>query len=579
MDRALSMPELLGTIFLFSDQSSQARCARVCRLWSPIALETLWKVVYSMKDLFSLISPLYVWEEDLESKARTLQLRDWIRSESWTRFNRYASLVRTLFISKLPMEGEFDVFLDNAVLHEIAYKRLTLSLLPNLVDLHIDASSDTDLFNYAGLFLSQKVTRLFVSFKENCDEQLESLCDLVAARAPGLTYFKLRANSVQWQSEEEIASVGTLLSSLRSLDTVIFSANTMVSSFASELSKLPHLRTISFENALKRRDVIAASLGGFVPVLGEGAFPRLSTLELTASLLDLCSFFGNKFAPHNITKLFVQTPLWEKPDNLRNFFVTVSQTCRELADLAVDDIYDVYNSAPILSSDENEPVTIYVFEPLLALPRLTRFMLAFHRKLEMKDADLTSLVSRWPKLESLKLAWQPIMREQPLLSFRVFPMIAPHCHNLRELALYVDGTDVPNVPMNYDSHRETPYYQQRPFARLHSLSFGTSPIIADAVPNIAISLGNLGISDSILNIGHSWRQPFMNGYAGANPVTQRMVHSWHVGLAMWEEVRRMLSVVGYMKHCESFRSRILLAEISELKEKVRVLDGEKKISF
>lgn len=58
MYRVLCIPELLDMIFRFLDDASNASNARVCRQWSEIALDTLWRDVDDLYRLFGLLAPL-----------------------------------------------------------------------------------------------------------------------------------------------------------------------------------------------------------------------------------------------------------------------------------------------------------------------------------------------------------------------------------------------------------------------------------------------------------------------------------------------------------------------------------------
>jgi hypothetical protein len=56
--RVLSIPELLELIFLHLDRASNASNACVCKAWSQIALDTLWREVDDMPRLLSILSPM-----------------------------------------------------------------------------------------------------------------------------------------------------------------------------------------------------------------------------------------------------------------------------------------------------------------------------------------------------------------------------------------------------------------------------------------------------------------------------------------------------------------------------------------
>ena len=66
--RVLRIPELLDMIFGYLDPNSNAVNARVCRRWSDIALDTLWKEVDDLYRLFGLLAPLRVVGPELREE-------------------------------------------------------------------------------------------------------------------------------------------------------------------------------------------------------------------------------------------------------------------------------------------------------------------------------------------------------------------------------------------------------------------------------------------------------------------------------------------------------------------------------
>lgn len=47
MERFFSIPELLPLVFALLDPISNARNARVCKLWTDFALDEVWKIVHA----------------------------------------------------------------------------------------------------------------------------------------------------------------------------------------------------------------------------------------------------------------------------------------------------------------------------------------------------------------------------------------------------------------------------------------------------------------------------------------------------------------------------------------------------
>jgi len=64
MHRVLRIPELLQMIFGVLDLPSNTVNARVCKQWSDIALDMLWREVDGLHILFRILAPLIITVED-----------------------------------------------------------------------------------------------------------------------------------------------------------------------------------------------------------------------------------------------------------------------------------------------------------------------------------------------------------------------------------------------------------------------------------------------------------------------------------------------------------------------------------
>ena len=58
MHRVLHIPELLQMIFSILDPPSNTVNARVCKQWSDIALDNLWREIDELYYLFGILAPL-----------------------------------------------------------------------------------------------------------------------------------------------------------------------------------------------------------------------------------------------------------------------------------------------------------------------------------------------------------------------------------------------------------------------------------------------------------------------------------------------------------------------------------------
>lgn len=64
MYRVLEIPELLDMVFKYLDLPSNASNARVCKKWSEMALDVLWRNVDDLPRLFSILVPLRLMNDN-----------------------------------------------------------------------------------------------------------------------------------------------------------------------------------------------------------------------------------------------------------------------------------------------------------------------------------------------------------------------------------------------------------------------------------------------------------------------------------------------------------------------------------
>ena len=73
--RVLDIPEILELIFSYLDEDSNRLNLTVCKKWSEIAMNALWRDVCPPYRLFSLLAPL-------QRKIRSYETQDfWVRSQ------------------------------------------------------------------------------------------------------------------------------------------------------------------------------------------------------------------------------------------------------------------------------------------------------------------------------------------------------------------------------------------------------------------------------------------------------------------------------------------------------------------
>ena len=56
--RVLAIPEIVELVFSFVDESEHVKNACVCKVWSEVALDLLWRRVEDLPRLFCLLAPM-----------------------------------------------------------------------------------------------------------------------------------------------------------------------------------------------------------------------------------------------------------------------------------------------------------------------------------------------------------------------------------------------------------------------------------------------------------------------------------------------------------------------------------------
>ncbi|TFY78812.1 hypothetical protein EWM64_g5200 [Hericium alpestre] len=183
--RVLAIPELLDLIFGYGNKSTNARCARVCKRWTELALDNMWRHLDELYHLFSHLVP-YVKRHNVAASP-TLVFARTPTQEDWARFAPYARRVRSLGYDH---EREDPAHrLDAEVFRTIALSRTTMTIFPKLRRLRwLSQSSEFQL--YHTLFMHEGVTeyQLYLGGQSLKYSKAELVSDIVGQRYPSLNY-------------------------------------------------------------------------------------------------------------------------------------------------------------------------------------------------------------------------------------------------------------------------------------------------------------------------------------------------------------------------------------------------------
>ncbi|TDL15774.1 hypothetical protein BD410DRAFT_902402 [Rickenella mellea] len=532
MHRVLTIPELLEIIFSSTDELANARAVSVCKTWSGVARDTLWRDVRGLRRLFSPLAPVKRWSSYYEFQRP-------IEPSDWPRFHAVASRVKHLTIDKSD-----DRMFREAQLGWVSTTRPTFHILPSLTQLAL-STKHTDEFMFSAIFLHSSLQRLVLRMPDTVLPR--RFFPEVSLRCTKLSYLDLQMSGPGRTVEPELTD---MLSTLTNLKTLVMPCYTISSSIMTSLSRLPNLGTVRTPCFTDREREDPADVQPFSPVLLEGAFPSLTELTCDTTLCDISSFLAAKFAPGNLTLFGVQTASIETPLSVFECLTTLVRTCERLRFLG---LYLTIDGSGRNSDENSYSLSFKDLCPILDFPHLVSFELTHYRPLDITDDDIDHLAKNWPLLKFLNLNFEPVIFDRPKITFASLASFARHCPNLGHLRLYLDtspdGFPKPAVP----------------FRMLNSLAFGTSPIQSE--DDCAFFLSEICPLSCKLEAKSRWhevlRRDVMDDTDFAVEVQARQTK--------WQNVRDMLPRLTKLRREERERAR----ELShDLERKVQDLAGE-----
>ncbi|KDQ49543.1 hypothetical protein JAAARDRAFT_165540 [Jaapia argillacea MUCL 33604] len=582
--RVLFIPELLDLVFSYLDHSANANNACVCKQWSEIALDTLWKSVDDIGRLFALLAPVIKREGRVYKFTRTPEASD------WKRFTLYARRVRCLSLQdrmgdQRPSTTMFDI---------VARTRTTFHILPNLHHLTW-ITTDREMRNAAVIFMHEKVTHFLVSVSTDEPHHLSAFFQDVASRMPNLTHLDLQVcnpgdsrhpfypvGSVKGVEAE----VGALLRDLPKLEKVIFPNYWITSKIMEQLSSLEVLEVIQFEFFDQQGWGLKEDVQDFNPHLEDGSFPTLWDLSVTCSLSDITRFITAPFAPAHLTCLYVASVDFEIPTSINQFITSAKESSPCLTKLYINTIPQQlwHLRLPALT----ERVTLETLEPLFSFTELTTFEISHVYPLAFSQEDVEAFATRWKApLDTLTLNNEPLYPEKSLLTLRALLPFAAHCPSLKTLGLYMDATaaDLPStIP--------------RPFENLSLLSVGVSSI--QEVGPITIFLSRLCPLACGIEYGATWGDDFPFRWRGEAIVEEvegaeadpdegldwpegsegRECVGAQLGerAEKWREVEQTLPLLIKSGMEDRLRTKVMQEEIEDLRMRTGVLMDMEKVN-
>ncbi|KDQ59887.1 hypothetical protein JAAARDRAFT_192345 [Jaapia argillacea MUCL 33604] len=446
---ALHTPELLAIIFAFAENKCQtALSARVCKLWSEIALNFLWRDVEQLSHLFGLLAPVRNGSAGcIFESIPTLK--------SWIRFAHYSHRVRSI-----TYDGTVED-ISGTTFEEVAGTRNTWKILPNLrfikwVCAHPESLAAPIMFMHEG------VVEFTFTIPE-CDSHPDGIFKTIAERMPFLEHLDFRS---EVPISDCIDLLLDLLRSLLCLKTVSLPDCYMTSEVTEALSKLVHLHKVTFDmQELDGGDKYDVS--EFQPNISGSDFPALRSLSLSVPLDHFQAFLNSSFRPALLQDLYVQEITWASKTTIHDFLHLVSIHCPVLSQLELctrlpSKFFETSMTPTV------ETISFETIQPVLACPNLKTFRITHDYPLDLTEEELEKVARALVKLESVTLNPEPrIIPDSPHPSLNAVLAFLRHCPNIKKISMYIDATTIPSPPLFSDPS---------PHPNLKTLWFGLSPI-------------------------------------------------------------------------------------------------------
>ncbi|KAG8945177.1 hypothetical protein FRC04_001156 [Tulasnella sp. 424] len=413
MERVLSTPELLLAIFSVADDDVLLAAATVCRKWSTLALDCLWR---DLKSVYPLLVLVYLsTREDLlhDSDEESLQCPS---TTDWERYDAYAARIRSITSDDSKPGGFWD-------LAELSlYHPRGQFFPPNVRTLSWGCNHKLKLAVLP--FISKSTEHLHLQLGGGFKvETAQKLLRCIIQRQPNLKSLSL--NTDIWPECIE-GSLAQLISNSRQLESVALPRYYQSSRIVEALGHLPQLKrlAVNYELSLDREWPYQKALS-FLP----GRFPSLKDVEIQGDVPDATSLLSEFQSAAQLQHLTVSCETLEKASHVSGLAATIAQRCPALQTLSFN-----FSNSPHIN------LTFSTFRPVLSCRSLTSFRVGFGNAIKMAEHDFREMALAWPNLRVLVVCPDSGSSSRAL-SWNMFPTIASLFPYLEQFSANFSSTD------------------------------------------------------------------------------------------------------------------------------------------
>ncbi|EIM81076.1 uncharacterized protein STEHIDRAFT_162074 [Stereum hirsutum FP-91666 SS1] len=429
MHHALSIPEILTQVFSELDQSSNCATARVCKQWSPISLDEVWRDVF-LGDVFRSLGQMRLQTDHSVPIGVSLIFVEPILVEDWTLFLKNTRRVRHV---KDPLYFD-DYPLSSAAVQEILSSRTSAQIFPNLRSIRGFILG----YSFEPMFMSNNVLEIAIVLKRRGNqwptiEAFHKRVLLIINRMPNIERLSIISDSPFEELEEDISLLISRLPTLIELRFPVFCLRPTITRVAAGLRRLKTLEVTREYSQLEGSENTTYSC--MLPRDVDDPYPALRHLS---------------FAAHRLNVLTFMRPLNRL--NLTTFGYHMLGGNSWLVALPEDlERPGGAKTSPTFGLE--------VLSLICRFPRLKSFSIHAAHPLNITEEQLSGLATGWTAIEELDLNKTPLIRSQsslPLKSLLHFR----NCRNLRFLGRYLridDDDEFPSIPSHPDEALMFPY--------------------------------------------------------------------------------------------------------------------------
>ncbi|KAG9010552.1 hypothetical protein FRB93_003820 [Tulasnella sp. JGI-2019a] len=419
MRAALDIPEILSQVLDFAGDSDKVASALVCRTWSSVALDAVWRDLKNLVQLLYLIGDVKA-VHNLETME--LEFSQSLEETDWARFDSYAARVISLNWDSQGLSFSPTVFKQIA-----AARPRSDPLLPNLLAIKWVAYYDVDA-DHMLHFLSQSITSLHIEYNTHCTSpRVTASMSNLATLAPEISKLTVECLFRVDMVDEALSS---WIEGLKKLRKITLPRHFGSPRIVKALGSTGGLESVSGHAKLSRTTEHSSVILSTHWSLPSNAFEKLRFIDFDATLAQAVEIFSGPPLPE-LRGLWLTAVGPATIAIIQTFFSALAAWCTDLDDLLL-------NLLPTVTTDR-ECIRFQMLGPLLRLRKLRKLHILHDRSIYLVTKDVEAMSLAWPRLVQLSFRGGRPEGEM-LTSFSILKSFAikfPHIQRLA-ISLHID---------------------------------------------------------------------------------------------------------------------------------------------